>query len=291
MYVCNEQILFIVFLFQACIQDKVSTVEALLASGASVNHVTHESREPRTALHFCALQGHVSCARVLLEHGVRLSIPPGGRYAPLHFAICYDQYDMVELFLKHNASVLYCNINRVTPLQLTCSTIGLYNGAKIIHLLLKNGASPKNVTTPLLSDSDVRKIFNPLVSYISHHEYYEIDVVRALIVHGAEVSFSYSSPDGILAFFHKLQNRPIVMRLLYGAATSFTASEIIKDEYLDEKQKTVLLQESSEPRTLLHQARLNIRRILISPLIYPLPHQIEELPLPQFLKQYLIFKV
>ena len=205
-----------------------------------------------------------------------------------------DHVDVVQLLIENGADVNEQNHEECTPLQIACSTVGLYNAREIINILLKHGACPY-FRRPCAIFSDSSPSLSPLVEYFTYHDYFEIDIVRTLIVYGAEVNFclptklfKITDGSGLLAKFHKLQTRPILMRILLEAAGKYDRNAIKNgNNMLSGRQKEMLLSESVFPRSLLHQSRLAIRKLL--PL--PVPNQIPLLPLPEFLQMYLLYKV
>ena len=212
----------------------------------------------------------------------------------MEFAITQDHVDVVGLLLARGADVNEENVDDCTPLQIACSTAGLYHGLKIIKVLLEHGALP-NFSRPKAIFNGSSPSLTPLVEYFTYHDYFEIDIVRVLILFGAEVNlclptrlFKITDGCGLLSKFYKLQTRPILMRVLLEAAGNYDCNAIrMGDNLLSDEQKETLMLEAMHPRSLLHQSRLNIRRFLPA----PIPNKIPALPLPEFLQNYLLFKV
>jgi len=85
-------------------RDK-SMAELLLANKADVNATISPSGE--MALHFAALQGSTVIAELLLSHGAKVDAkslkPEKAGWTPLHYALFYNQKEVVALLLRNNA--------------------------------------------------------------------------------------------------------------------------------------------------------------------------------------------
>jgi len=86
----------------------------------------------------------------------------------------------------------------------------------------------------------------------------------------------------------KLRPHEELLCLLADAAEGFDAEALSRDSMLSNRQRQMLLDCARNTRSLLQLARLAVRDALLKP---SGPASIDELPLPSFLKQYLLYNV
>lgn len=81
-----------------------------------------------------------------------------------------------------------------------------------------------------------------------------------------------------------------VMNLVLEAAEAFSVSGIKRCSLLTEAQREVLLNAALNPLTLKHMSRLTIRHCLgnMGPLVIS---KIRQLPIPNLIKQFLLYEV
>jgi len=90
------------------------------------------------------------------------------------------------------------------------------------------------------------------------------------------------------AQLRKLRPHDELLCLLADAAEAFDAEALSRDNMLSNRQRQLLLDCARNTRSLQQLARLAINSALITP---SGPASIERLPLPSYLKQYLLYNV
>lgn len=96
----------------------------------------------------------------------------------------------------------------------------------------------------------------------------------------------FRDPHGILNSLQNLSKYPSLFLTLAEAAESFDLCMIRRSSLLNEEQKQLLIESSTQPLSLRHQVRLFLHRYLGM----KLPHVVEELPLPVILHRYLMYE-
>ncbi|MFP6620970.1 MAG: ankyrin repeat domain-containing protein [Pirellulaceae bacterium] len=194
-------------LMTAARTGRASPVRMLLARGAKVNA---KERNDQTALMWAAAEGHLEVVDLLLEAGADFRTPLESGYTPLMFAVREGHTAVVKRFLKAGIDV-----NSVMQPERSSSkgivkgtsslTLAIENGHfELAGELLKAGADPNDARTnftPLLTLSWVRK---PAIgddasgdpSPIGSGNLTSLQLVQALIKHGAEVNFRKKNNSG-----------------------------------------------------------------------------------------------
>ncbi|XP_046848105.1 transient receptor potential cation channel subfamily A member 1-like [Xenia sp. Carnegie-2017] len=108
-----------------------------------VNHV--ESVNARSPLHFAATFNHVEIAKVLLEHGGKITKVDIIRRCPVYIAAAKGHANMLELFLKHEKS-------RMQELLFSEDYGGLFH-RNILHVAVDSG--DERIVQVCLQDEDV----------------------------------------------------------------------------------------------------------------------------------------
>jgi len=96
----------------------------------------------------------------------------------------------------------------------------------------------------------------------------------------------FRDPHGILNSLQNLSNYPTLFVTLVEAAESFDLCMIRRSSLLNEEQKQLLVEFSTQPLSLRHQVRLFLHRQLGK----KLPHMVDQLPLPTILHRYLLYE-
>jgi len=86
----------------------------------------------------------------------------------------------------------------------------------------------------------------------------------------------------------KLRPHDELLCLLADAADGFDAEALVRDSMLSNRQREMLLDCARNARSLRQLARLAIRTALATPSGPPL---VDALPLPSYLKQYMLYNV
>ena len=182
--------------------DHVGCLVLLLEAGAGLDVVTPDGL---SAL-MCATVGGVACLKELLTRGASLVPADGDGDTALHYAATMkdNQVDLVNMLLKHGASVEASNRFGLTPLLLA-----FQRGNKPAAVaLLEGGASLAAV------DSDG--------STALHHatkNNNQADLVNMLLKHGASVAASNNFGVTPLLLAFQRGNEPAVVALLEGGAS------------------------------------------------------------------------
>jgi ankyrin repeat protein len=162
----------------------------------------------RTPLHTASEEGHLEFAEWLLDSGAEVNVHDLNQYTPLHLAATRGRLDLVRMLLKRGAEVQPRGLRGCTPLF---SAVGGGN-PDVVRLLLDHGADAhirdndkKNalhiaavhghldVAQMLLAlNLDVNALngrgMTPLCSALQTSDRKpDVDVVRVLLDHGAEV--------------------------------------------------------------------------------------------------------
>ena len=134
----------------------------------------------------------------------------------------------------------------------------------------------------------------PIVEYLKYADKFECKVLQLLLQYGSEVNIrqpreriSILDKYGAVEHMQRLENNSDFFEMLVNVAGVFNIKDIEKEYSLPETMKTVLIREGSTPRRLKHQIRIQIRRLLK----VPIPDQIEQLPLPRIIKDYLLYQM
>jgi ankyrin repeat protein len=128
-----------------------------------------------TPLHVASKQGHVEVARVLLDHGARITTPDMFLRTPLYCACINGHVDLTQFLLEHGASVPAKDPFRSTLLHLA-SSMGHFD---LMRSLVRHGAD--------VSAKDKERC-TPLHLLLRHFPLVDSDLARFLIEHGADVS-------------------------------------------------------------------------------------------------------
>ena len=134
----------------------------------------------------------------------------------------------------------------------------------------------------------------PIVEYLKYADKFECKVLQLLLQYGSEVNIRQPRERirildkyGAVEHIQRLENNSDFFEMLVNVAGIFNIKDIEKEYSLPEIMKTVLIREGSTPRRLKHQTRIQIRRLLK----VPIPDQIELLPLPRIIKDYLLYQM
>ena len=134
----------------------------------------------------------------------------------------------------------------------------------------------------------------PVVEYLKYADKFECKVLQLLLQYGSEVNIRQPRERikildkyGAVEHMQRLESNSDFFEMLVNVVGVFNIKDIEKEYSLPETMKTVLIREGSTPRRLKHQIRIQIRRLLK----VPIPDQIEQLPLPRIIKDYLLYQM
>ena len=111
-----------------------NTASFLLNNGAWVNSTNYFSE---TALHWACKVGKISLIKVLLKHGICMSIQDTEGNTALHWAADFDNSEIVKFLLENGADATVTNNRNETPFH-----IALVNGYQE-HMKLLNPQTPR----------------------------------------------------------------------------------------------------------------------------------------------------
>ena len=161
----------------------------------------------------------------------------------------------------------------------------------MVDCLLQHGADPNHHSRYF---SYVGPSLAAIVEYFCYTDEYDIGLVRLLLAYGSLVNMTRPTkllkirdPFGILGQVRKLRPYEDILDLLVDSTRSFDIDAIKNESSLSNKQKETLIAAGSVPRDLRQLVRLAIRDSLTLPIV----PKIEKLPLPDFLKSYLLFNM
>ncbi|KAI1899332.1 hypothetical protein AGOR_G00060700 [Albula goreensis] len=254
-------------LHDAAYHGRLLSVRALIGQGTSVNLVSLDRVSP---LHVACLQGHTACAKLLIDHGAQVNSPTEDRNTPLSHACARGHLNCVTLLLQHGA----------TPHGTTDSTSPIHQAAakghtKCLEALVQQGADvnfqSEHLGTPLY------------IACTNQH----LGTVKKLLQLGADVN-SCKGGDSPLHVGARLGQPELVTMLLdHGANPSArdTAGNCPRDVTPPNSVTETLLNQRGAS-CLSQLCRLAVRRELG----WARLSDINTLPLPKELKQYLLYQ-
>ncbi|RWS07427.1 Ankyrin repeat domain-containing protein 50-like protein [Dinothrombium tinctorium] len=278
-------------LMKACRHPQgYAAAKMLIGYGADPNAMTSERHDYRTVLHYAVLSSNVDTVRLVLNHGASVEYPPElQKPTPLDFAILRGNLEMIRLLLDNGANVNNGSPIIGLPLHIALSE-KIDNKNDIVHILLERGADPNAITL----DSRGPLLKPPLGEYFNSNENVDPNLVRLLLKYGARIIIKtqFHHPLGILKSLHKLHcdTHSEVLHLIVEAAESYNGAAIKRCNLLNDRQKEFLLKHAFQPIALKHMSRLTIRQILGSTGPYVI-EKIDDLPVPNLIKMYLLYEV
>lgn len=114
--------------------DDADLMKLLLSQGLGINN--HRGAKKSTLLHEAAEKGNPKIVSVLLEAGAKVNSRDRSRTTPLIYAICQQQFLVIERLLRGGAEVNMADTRQYTPLH--CAA--LYGQVRVIEMLLIHGA-------------------------------------------------------------------------------------------------------------------------------------------------------
>lgn len=125
-------------LYLAASQRQAENLQLLLNHGARPNKPGCK-RNGNTALHVCAMHGHVDCLKTLLLHGADPNMCNDNGDTPLNLACFYLESEVVHLLIDYGTNLEIRNHRGVGPLQNAC----IRGQVAIVKILLDAGANPE----------------------------------------------------------------------------------------------------------------------------------------------------
>ena len=275
---------------RACKQREEEAIKVLLSHEADVNRTCHPKLDQKRAIHYAVMSGSVSVTRLLLDAGADTRQPPEFQFPPLEFAVTHDKVDICCLLLQYGADPNEVNGEGCSSLQLACYSEGIKHHAVIVELLLEAGADPCLSSQHF---SYISPCISPLMEYLMAFDEHNLGVVRLLLRYGAEVNltkatgrYQIKDPAGVVTALRKA-NEDTLALLLEAAGGRRNREAVRQEGSMPPLTRAAALEVCAKPACLKHQVRVAIRRLLKP----PRPRHIDLLPLPPYVKEYLLFVV
>ncbi|NXP19649.1 ASB12 protein, partial [Scytalopus superciliaris] len=242
---------------------------------------------PSTPLRLAATRGHVRSLRVLLAHGAEVDSLDAKAQTPLFVAVTKGHRECVAALLGAGASPAGSPYNNCSPLLVAARDGRL----AILRLLLGRGAQPN--AQPRLPPwaASPAACSGPL--YLAA-AYGHLECFRALLLHGAEPNYNCAE-DGMLSQLREPRTvletclrhgrRGEFVRLLIDFGANVYLPSLPLDGVAPGSEgMELLLHARANPKSLLSQSRLAVRRLLKQPGLLP---ALRELGIPTVLANYL----
>ncbi|KAJ6789702.1 hypothetical protein PWT90_00566 [Aphanocladium album] len=176
----------------------VSVVAFAIASVQHITEIKAEGHGKAIGLHYAAKGGYVDILQLLLKHGATVDARNSSGEAPLHLVSFSGQIEAAKLLLSHGATVNALNGNCETPLHVALKS----RQTEVARLLLSHGAAIS--TLDISGETPLH-----LASFSGQTE-----VARLLLSHGATVDARNSSGETPLYIASKSNQAELVQLLL-----------------------------------------------------------------------------
>ena len=278
-------------LMKASREHNIEAVRLLIKHGADVNIQCPPRFDQKTALHFAIESGNIIITEILIKAGAKLSKPDNYRYSPLHTAVLKGRSDICYFLILWNAKVNERTDDDCTPLMLAAGTPELRDQKEIMVMLLEHGADV-NASSEFVNYTHPCQA--PIVEYLKNIAYNpRKDILLLFLKYGAKVNirsdvsvYRRKDPFGILKYIPNCSDKETIDILIYSAQI-MDKVHISKCDVITPSERKYLLAHANTPRPLKHTIRLCIR----DQLQFSLLDKIDKLPLPNFIKRYLLFEV
>ncbi|XP_075429658.1 ankyrin repeat and SOCS box protein 12-like [Ascaphus truei] len=242
---------------------------------------------PGTPLRLAASKGSLECLKILLANGAEVDSLDVKAQTPLFTAVSAGHLDCVRELLKAGASPCGSIYNNCSPV-LTAARDG---NASILRELLEYGAEA-NVRSKV-PDWAANNTASTGPLYLSA-VYGHLKCFRTLLLYGSDPDYNCTDqkllsrikrPKTVLEICLKHGCRAQFVELLidFGANVYLPNIQINKS-FSNPEAVELLMRERVDPRSLMSQSRLAIRKLLRQ---VGRPHLIDQLEIPQTMVRYL----
>ena len=278
-------------LMKACREHNIEAVRILINHGADVNVQCPPRFDQKTPIHFAIESGNIIITEILIKAGARLTKPENYRNSALHAAVLKGRSDLVTFVLLNGADIEERTEDDCTPLMLAAGTPELRERKEIIKILLEHGANV-NARAEYINYSYPCQ--SPIVEYMKNSPYNaDKEILLMFLKYGAKVNiccdvtrYRRQDPFGILNYIPNCSDKEMMDILIY-AAKVMDKNHIQKVEGLGPAERKYILKRADTPLSLKHTTRLFIRELFPLSLL----KCVEQLPLPNYVKKYLLFEV
>nr|XP_006822296.1 PREDICTED: ankyrin-3-like [Saccoglossus kowalevskii] len=277
----------------ACQGGNFPFAKMLLDYGAKVDYESPETRGLRgkiTPLRYAVMNSEPELTKLLLEHGADPNKCDARGNTALHVAAQQSCREIVQQLLEKGANVQVKNFDGHQPLHRACICS---NDSDLIRLLLQHGADPNAVN---------EKMEVPIHGLLWKYGRAPIDKadtndanlrekILILLNHGAHFNLcnDQNDPFSIINNLRKLETLPQSLHLLLEASDSvnfYDSKGSTPRQAIHSSIKDKLKEMTSMPRSLKQKTRVCIRNALEM----RVATDVEFLPIPHSLKQYILYK-
>ncbi|KAM9324054.1 ankyrin repeat and SOCS box protein 12 [Gastrophryne carolinensis] len=219
---------------------------------------------PMTPLRLAASRGSLACVKVLVASGANVDSLDVKAQTPLFAAVSAGHHECVRELLKAGATPYGSVHNNCTPV-LTAARVG---HDKIIRELLAHGADA-NVRAKLFKGAaTTTNCTGPL--YLAA-VYGHLECFRTLLLYGADPNYNCTDlllvkkvkqPQTVLEICLKHRPDPDFLKLLIDFGADLNLLNLNSAFLVNHPSVTLLEKEKGNPRSLMSQCRVTIRRLL-----------------------------
>ena len=223
-------------------QEHEEILKLLLKIGMNVNQQVGVKPFQRTLLHHaCLLNPNPTIVKILLENGAFIEATDYSDATPLIQACCTGSFKVVQLLIQHHAVVHARDTCGQTPLHLAC--LSNRRHFKIVQELLKHKPDVNAIASRQWHGERTPLTFAVMKG--------SLEIVEALLLHGADVNFSDSVNGNSLNLAVRKGHLKIAKTLLKNGCNTNT-----KEKMFDENEDCTAFESS------LHLGNTDMLKVL-----------------------------